>query len=93
MCIPARALIRVTVSLQTLRGVFSQWRSVADLSQVKLRRAEAWGAWHLLGRVWGVWRRYVRERRERIERSRVMRELQREKRCGLHCSGHSPIHS
>ena len=57
------------------------WYDLVAERRSKFRRAEAWWVWHLMERVWGVWRGYVRGRRVRRERERVTREIQREKRC------------
>lgn len=56
------------------------WHSVVAEQRAKLRRVAAWWAWHVLVRVWGVWRGYVRGKREKREQDRVTREMKREQR-------------
>ena len=73
-------MLEVKSDIKLLHHSFSAWYESVVVRRAKVGKAVAVRDWRLVMRVWGGWRRFVTERRERRERERAAREMQRMKR-------------
>lgn len=67
--------------MKLLRCCFSVWYEGVVERRAKVGKAVAVREWRLMARVWGAWRKWLVQRRNRREQDMATKEMQRNNRC------------